>query len=777
MASGGVVYLLNGAVLGGHLQLSEGAVMSAYEGSVIDFDLGEANNMTALVNDLSVIAGAPSYTITVPAEIAEGEYLLANGAADFAGTITVKDDTMRYGTLSVENPLVHGWNTYALNLNNGSLSLTVARNDVYHEAEQNEPEEIIVSSGAEIPSGETLVWENTGDIVRITSGAVLRDVEIPWGGTLILEEGAILQGTVRLGTDVRANGIVNATDANLELDISKRKEEYGILLDNLAFVTAAALSVIVDPDQNKGEYILAGNAQEFDGVLTVKSTDGMNRGTISEEQETLDYDITRYILTKNEKNELVFIVSSNIPDETDYILLYKNGRLVLAEESEYELTLSGQNEFDQMIVLANGCAEQITLGSGGLLTVKAGGRAAGVRQAEGGSLRFDYAEGDTTVIDGFNQGGAFFVGNNVLENVRGENVTVTGNVSVRDYGGSGRFEARDGVSITGALHSEELVLSDVTMEGVSVSTDHASFHSGNRIDHCRLDGRGTINVMSEETYNYWFYGGTNVSNSVFTAPTVLCSGASVSDSVFKSYVSLLGGTLSNVAFDLADYQTARFKVMGHVTCEGDLLFTKQPEYWGGFFDMNGHSAIMDYTGREDRDEAMIRRDAFSEDTVFQLNLNEDQVIGTYAIATGAAQGIIDTYHISVNGSIIGTIDGNNREFENGNYSYAMSSEKDGNIFLTVDISDDAEESYSVVWYDADRTIRHSAVASELTIGTDAFPLALVRNNGALNNATLGSGGVLKVKKGGRVAGLRQEEGGSLRFDYAEGDTTVIDGFN
>jgi len=744
--SGGEVYLLDGAVLGGKLRLENGAVVSAYEGATVDFDISKANATTALIDNLNVITGTPSFTLTINAETEAGTYLLATGAADFGGTITVQDDTMRYGALTVDNPLVAGWNTYTLNLNNDALFVTITGNDVYHEPvnEETEPEEIIVTSDSQIATGETLVWEKTGETLRVTSGGVLNNTEIPWGGTLILEEGAILQGTVRLGTDVQVKGIVNAENANIELDISNRKEEYGLQLDNMAYVAALTYSVIVSPDQNKGEYILAGNAGDFDGAFTIKNTNGITCGTITVEQGTLDYGITHYTLSLNEQNQLVFIVSSNIDDETDYILLKKNDIMVLKRESARDVVISTNSEYDHMIVLDKGVADQITIAAGGLVTVQAGGTLIVKDQNSDGKLRFDYTAGDSTVIKGLNQYGAFFVGNNLLENVQGEVVNVTGNVLIRGYHGTNSLTTRNGVEVTG------------TGEGGEYNFYGTWIHDFTM---------GSANWAR-------FYEGTIVEDTEWNNSVEVNSSSYVDRAVFNSSVNLRGGTLSNVVFN------SGVSVNGYISVKSDLFFKQAPSYgWNGRFDMNGHIAVMDYTTRGVDSGAMISQQGFTENVIFQLNLNENQVIGKYAIATNVTRAQMDTYYISVNGNVIGTINDNNMEFVSGNYVYTMTRENGSSLYLTIAFSENADEVYNVYWYDTDKLFYHAAKVSDLTIGQDTYPQAVVRNNGVLYGSKLVSGGFLDVWKGGQVIGLDQEENGKLHFDYTAGDNTVITGAN
>ena len=77
--------------LTGPMTIADGAVVNAYNGSVIDFDLTAfAPDDAPLVNDLSRIKGVPSYIVTVTAEQEKGGYILAGGASDFTGSLTVQ---------------------------------------------------------------------------------------------------------------------------------------------------------------------------------------------------------------------------------------------------------------------------------------------------------------------------------------------------------------------------------------------------------------------------------------------------------------------------------------------------------------------------------------------------------------------------------------------------------------------------------------------------------------------------------------------------------------
>ena len=62
----GYLGIAAGAMHTGTLTIADGAVVSAYAGSIIDFNISSAApGNEALVNDLSRIQGTPDYAITV----------------------------------------------------------------------------------------------------------------------------------------------------------------------------------------------------------------------------------------------------------------------------------------------------------------------------------------------------------------------------------------------------------------------------------------------------------------------------------------------------------------------------------------------------------------------------------------------------------------------------------------------------------------------------------------------------------------------------------------
>ena len=125
--SGGILTIFSGGELTGRMTFESGAIVSAFDDAILNFDLtrteaGEA----ALVNDLSIIQGMPVYTLTVDGTEADGIYSLADGAESFAGTISVMNTEKEVlCELTVGETVKIGDSDYTLNLSDGTLSIEV----------------------------------------------------------------------------------------------------------------------------------------------------------------------------------------------------------------------------------------------------------------------------------------------------------------------------------------------------------------------------------------------------------------------------------------------------------------------------------------------------------------------------------------------------------------------------------------------------------------------------------------------------------------------------
>ena len=118
VAAGGSLLVYSGAKLTGRMTFEAGAEVIPFVGSFLDFDLSQTEaGAAALVNDLSILMGTPSYTLTVDGLQADGTYNLAGGAGKFSKTITVMSDSgSELGTLTVGETVSIGGVDYTLNL-------------------------------------------------------------------------------------------------------------------------------------------------------------------------------------------------------------------------------------------------------------------------------------------------------------------------------------------------------------------------------------------------------------------------------------------------------------------------------------------------------------------------------------------------------------------------------------------------------------------------------------------------------------------------------------
>ena len=111
----------------GNMQIDTGAVVSAVKNAKIVFDLEYRDPAeTAMINDLSLIQGAPSFTITVAVDQLNGSYKLAAGAAGFNKTVTISDLDGVTANVNVGNTVTVGNLECSLILASDQLSLTVS---------------------------------------------------------------------------------------------------------------------------------------------------------------------------------------------------------------------------------------------------------------------------------------------------------------------------------------------------------------------------------------------------------------------------------------------------------------------------------------------------------------------------------------------------------------------------------------------------------------------------------------------------------------------------
>ncbi len=127
---GGDMYISSGGVVAGKLEVEVGAVVSAYQGAVIDFTVAEQDNAAeALISGRNLIDGVEfaDLTITVKGNQTNGTYTLASGMSEaFGYPVTVQTSAgEQLGSVSIDQALKKGSWTYTLAQNADTLLLTV----------------------------------------------------------------------------------------------------------------------------------------------------------------------------------------------------------------------------------------------------------------------------------------------------------------------------------------------------------------------------------------------------------------------------------------------------------------------------------------------------------------------------------------------------------------------------------------------------------------------------------------------------------------------------
>ena len=180
--SAGSMYISSGGIHRGDLQIESGAIVSAYSGAIIDFTLTDRTvNDGYLINNLSLIKGTPTYTITVSEDQTLGIYKLAQGAESFTGSITVKNESgTSYGSITVNgNALAYGNFVYSLIQSNGNLLLNKTSIQVNSNVQ-------IYSSGVLTSQGSTIdgavLASGTNDSMFISSGGTANSTTINTSG-------------------------------------------------------------------------------------------------------------------------------------------------------------------------------------------------------------------------------------------------------------------------------------------------------------------------------------------------------------------------------------------------------------------------------------------------------------------------------------------------------------------------------------------------------------------------------------------------------------------
>ena len=300
VTSGGSLYI-EGGTHKGSLQINSGAVVSAYYAATIDFTVADRTTEDGfLINDLSLISGRPTYTITVSADQATGTYKLAQGAASFNGTISIGDNTTTYGRLDVTQGITYHGNCYYLVQNGDSLELVISTLppdlDVSYlevSSEETANQKFIVTVAFSVTNYGSAVGES---VVSIYNGSTLLgevtvsalDTGETFDGTFTLEAGTLSAGTHSFSV------YADSTDVIAESDENNNSASYSLTLANKDFAepndtfeTAYDIGSVSDSITIDDLNITAGDRDYF--KFTITAEDEYSFATMGETGDTVLY--------------------------------------------------------------------------------------------------------------------------------------------------------------------------------------------------------------------------------------------------------------------------------------------------------------------------------------------------------------------------------------------------------------------------------------------------------------------------------------------------------
>ncbi len=226
----GVLTVESGAKVTGGLGMLTGAAVSFAEGSILDFDISaQSAGASASVTNYSILTGAPTITITIAADQADGTYALATEAASFSSNAVLQTSAGKIGDLVFGQKVQIDGIDYTLALDdNNVLSLTkevfvapitvTYANSEWTGAKAGD----VVATGATfgynafltgdeaydtvVDYGEVKVLGGTASFTKDIAKTLTVNAEATIAGNAVFTTNVTINGTVAFDTQYAANG-------------------------------------------------------------------------------------------------------------------------------------------------------------------------------------------------------------------------------------------------------------------------------------------------------------------------------------------------------------------------------------------------------------------------------------------------------------------------------------------------------------------------------------------------------------------------------------------
>lgn len=449
--SGGKAFFYDGSKLTGQLSFSDGAIVSAYVGTNIDFDISELTfGNSACLSNLSLVSGweGANYTITVSSSQEKGVYLLAENAALFDKGITIQDALGEsFGVIAIDSPLEIDNNLYTLNKTDGVLSLTLT---------YLTPNRIVDNESVSVCEYE--IYRNatvqSNGAIHVSSNGLVNNTSVNQSGFLYVSLGGVANYTTinTLGSmGVASGGTANSTTINAA---GKTHIYYG----------GSANSTTVN---SYGSLHISSGGIAFDTTVNSSgsifvASGGTATNISASSGACLCFDVSPNTIISGTSKDSSFKISNGIV-------------------SNYTI-----NSLGRLLVTSGGIVKNSIVTSGELI-VSSGGRASDTIVEEDGSFTI------------FSNG----IANSTTVNPRGILKVFSGGTaqSVKENGGCVIVE--DGSTLSFASNT----FSDLVLE-----TD-ATVHSGTTANKITIEKNGCLDIYSGGTANNAevnYYGDLNV---------------------------------------------------------------------------------------------------------------------------------------------------------------------------------------------------------------------------------------------------------------------------
>lgn len=312
--SGGVITVYGNSVLTGRTELAgsmtvTGAGVTVADGGVISIDLRKQTPeaYTYMITGLGYITGG-SYEIRTSSNQAAGVYRLA------ARTMNQEIPVM---TLKAQG----------LNRDGGSVALTdrilYIDFDYGYGICSDKNRDMTLCFVKTAQSGQTVgaAVQNRFDQIMVQSGAAATGLTAEAGGTIMMGERTRLNTVFLTGGTMQVLGAVTMTAGGiLSIDVSGYAADTDtVMIDNLAAIAGASLTLAAEATPAFGSYKLAGNAADFTGTVTAASFLSGNFVWNGTGYNTLaDAAGNYYDLARNAADELVLTVSAAYVPPADW---------------------------------------------------------------------------------------------------------------------------------------------------------------------------------------------------------------------------------------------------------------------------------------------------------------------------------------------------------------------------------------------------------------------------------------------------------------------------